>query len=94
MGYLCDELVFKTKEGFHKYYYSSKVPLDSKLFEKHHYGNLYNFLQYANAVPLKEIVIGKEFSMEMTATQVLPEALDPELFKLPGDIETEPAPGE
>lgn len=92
LDHMCDELIFKTKDGIHKYYFSSKVPLDSKLFKAHQYGNFYNFLQYANAIPLKEIVIGKEFDMELVATEVSPQILDPKLFIMPADVKSQPAP--
>ena len=92
LDYTCDELVFKTKDGIHKYYFTSKVPLDSKLFKAHQYGNLYNFLQYANAVPLKEIIIGKEFNMELVATEVSPQVLDSKLFIMPAEVKSQPAP--
>lgn len=39
LGYSCDELILTCKSGIQKYYYSSKLAVDIKLFENHKYGN-------------------------------------------------------
>ena len=75
MGYLCDEVVLTCKSGVQKYYFNSKLGIDSKLFVNHKFGNWYAYLQKANAVPLKIIVDTEKFTMESVATEIKPAAL-------------------
>jgi len=90
LGYSCDELVLTCVSGVHKYYYNSRLRVDSKLFVNHKYGNMYNYLSLINAVPLKMIIEDSEIIMESTATQVKPKKLDPKLFTLPPGTKTGP----
>lgn len=43
LGYDCDELTLTCKSGVQKYYFTSKLAADCKLYEKHLYGNWYDF---------------------------------------------------
>src|SRR6202012_3387001 len=47
LGYQCDELVLNCKTGVEKYYFTSKFPVDSKLFAKHLCQNWYDYLKRA-----------------------------------------------
>ncbi|RVT99992.1 hypothetical protein EOD41_13585 [Mucilaginibacter limnophilus] len=86
LGYKCDELILTCKSGIQKYYFSSKLPLDSKLFEKHKYGNWYEFLNRTNAVPLKIILDNPQLSLESVATEIKKVPLDKNLFVLPAGM--------
>lgn len=75
-----------------KYYFSSKLPIDEKLYTKHALGNWYAFTSKAKAVPLKIIVDSPQFSMESVATEVKPGKLDKNLFTLPAGVATQKSP--
>lgn len=83
LGYTCDELIFVSKSGTTKYYYSSKVPIDSKLYAKQVFQNWYAYLKIANAMPLQMICDNKQATEVMTAISVTDTKLDDALFKLP-----------
>ncbi len=82
LGYVCDELILTCGSGVQKFYYSSKLKVDSKLFTKHQYGNYYNYVSRTNAIPLKTIIEDPEFTMESVATEIKPGKLDPKMFQL------------
>jgi len=92
LGYKCDELVLTCKSGVQKYYFSSQLPVDAKLFENHHYGNWYAYLSKANAVPLKIVIESTQFSLESIATEVQPMQLSERLFALPANVQTMKSP--
>jgi hypothetical protein len=92
LGYKCDELVLTCKTGIQKYYFSSKLPLDSKLYEKHKFGNWAAFLAKANAVPLKIVIDNQQFTIESVATDVKAMAIDSKLFELPAGMQTQKSP--
>ncbi|MFI5136498.1 MAG: hypothetical protein ACHQIM_01640 [Sphingobacteriales bacterium] len=92
LGYTCDELVLNCKSGVQKYYFSSKLPVDSKLYANHLYGNWYIFLTKANAMPLKMIIDNAQLTLESIATEVKPMKLDPSLFLLPAGVQTAKSP--
>jgi hypothetical protein len=87
LGYKCDELILTTKTGTEKYYFSSKLPINSKLFLNHKFGDWYAYLVKANAVPLKTIIDTPQFSLESVATEITPMKLEKSFFTLqPGTI--------
>lgn len=88
LGYTCDELILTCKSGIQKYYFSSKIPADSKLFMNHKFGNWYAYLSKANALPLKTIIDSEQFTIESVATKVIPMNLEQAFFSLPANIET------
>ncbi|MBC7829954.1 MAG: hypothetical protein H7122_19565 [Chitinophagaceae bacterium] len=83
LGYKCDELVLTCKSGIQKYYFNSQLSIDSKLYEKHKYGNWFEFLFRTNAVPLKSIVDTDQLTLESVAIKVTPSQLDTRMFALP-----------
>jgi hypothetical protein len=87
LGYKCDELVLKCKSGIQKYYFSTKLPVDSKLFSRHQYGNWYAYLSKANAIPLKMVIENERFNMESIATELKPMTLDNIMFILPQGVQ-------
>ena len=92
LGYKCDELVLTCKSGVQKYYFNSKLGIDSRLFVNHKFGNWYAYLQKANAVPLKIVIDSPQFSMESVATEIKPGKLDDKLFVLAPGTKTEKSP--
>lgn len=92
LGHSCDELVLNCKSGVQKYYYNSKFPLDPNLFEKHVYGNWYEFVKVSKAIPLKMIIDSQQFTLVSTATSVEPSKIDAKLFVLPEGTKTMKSP--
>ncbi|TBT97604.1 hypothetical protein CWI39_2849p0010, partial [Hamiltosporidium magnivora] len=64
LGYKCDELVLTCKSGIQKYYFNSKLMVDTKLFVNHKFGNWYDLVSKSNALPLKLIIENTQFSLE------------------------------
>lgn len=85
LGYKCDELIMTCKSGIQKYYFNSKFSVDTKLYVNHKYGNWYDYLLKANALPLKIIIENAQFTMESRAIEIKPMQLDDKLFTLPTD---------
>lgn len=92
LGYKCDELILTCKSGVQKYYYSSKLKMDAKLYENFKYQNWYEYLSRANAVPLKMIIDNAQFYLESVATEVQKKKIDPSMFTLPSDAKLEKNP--
>jgi hypothetical protein len=92
LGYICDELIWKTKGGIQKYYFSKKLPVDSKLFVNHKYGDWYAYLAKANAVPLKMVVENPQLIMVSTAMVIKPMKLDQSFFVLPAGMQVIKSP--
>jgi hypothetical protein len=86
LGYKCDQLILHCKSGTQTFYYSSKIPVDSKLFSKHLYDNWYFYLTKAHAMPLKMIIENAQFSLQSVATEVKPMKLDASMFVLPPGV--------
>jgi|SRR5688572_18493485 len=92
LGYKCDEIILTCKSGIQKYYFSSKLSVDSKLFSNHKYGNWYDYMKVANALPLKMIIDNSQFTMEGIALEVKPMKLDNKEFELPANAKTGESP--
>jgi hypothetical protein len=92
LGYKCDELVLTCKSGIQKYYFNTKLSVDTKLFTNHKFGNWYDFLSKSNSLPLKSIVDNAQFTLESVATEVEEMKLDKTLFDLPIDSKTMKSP--
>jgi len=92
LGYKCDELVLTCKSGIQKYYFNSKVPVDSKLFINHQFGNWYAVLSKTNAIPLKMTVDNAQFYIESTAAEIKPGELDAAMFTLPAGATLQKSP--
>lgn len=91
-GYKCDELILTCKSGIQKYYYSSQLSVDIAAFEKHKFGNWYEFISRSKSLPLKMILDSPQFSYEGLAVEVKPMQLDKEMFLLPANIQTTKSP--
>lgn len=92
LGYDCDELILTCKSGVQKYYFTSKLAADCKLYEKHLYGNWYDFLKLAKGMSLKIIIENAQFTLEQTAIEVNAKKLDDAFFVLPADAKTTKSP--
>jgi hypothetical protein len=92
LGYNCDELTLICKSGVQKYYFSSKLPVDIKLYENHKYGNWYDFVKNSKSLTLKTIIETPQFTMETIATEVKPMKLDDKIFILPADTKISKSP--
>jgi hypothetical protein len=92
LGYMCDELILTCKSGIQKYYFTSKLGIDAKLYKNHKYENWYEYLKLTNAIPLKMIIEKAQFSMEITATEIKPMKLDNKEFQLPENAKTAKSP--
>ncbi len=92
LGYMCDELVLTCKTGVQKYYYSSKLAVDPKLFAAHKFGNWYDFVSKSNSIPLKTIIETPQFTMQSVTVEVKPGKLEKTLFELPAGAKTMKSP--
>ncbi|MBC7450739.1 MAG: DUF4412 domain-containing protein [Cytophagales bacterium] len=92
LGYTCDEVILTCKSGVQKYYFTSKLAVDTKLFTNHKFGNWYDYLSKSNALPLKLIIETGQFTLESVATEVKPMKLDNKEFELPAGIKTDKSP--
>ena len=85
LGYQCDELILTCKSGLQKYYFSSKLGVDPKLFEKHKFGNWNEIMSRTHGLPLKMVIDNPQFALESIAKEILPTELDDKIFELPAD---------
>jgi len=92
LGHKCDELVLTCNSGVQKYYFSSKLKVDPKLFEKHKFGNWNEIISRTNSLPLKMIIDSPQFTLECIATEIVPMKLDDKLFELPAASKVEKSP--
>ena len=92
LGYKCDEIILTCKSGTQKYYFNSKLAVDPKLFINHKYGNWYDYISRAKALPLKFIVDNAQFTWESVATEIKEMKLDQTLFELPENVKTVKSP--
>lgn len=92
LGYKCDEVVLTCKSGIQKYYFNTKLSVDTKLFINHKFGNWYDFVSKSNSLPLKSIVDNGQFTFESVATEVKEMKLDKTFFDLPAGTMTMKSP--
>ena len=92
LGYKCDEVILTCKSGVQKYYFNSKLSVDTKLFVNHKFGNWFDYLSKSNSLPLKSVIETAQFTIESIATEVKPMKLDTKTFELPAGIKTDKSP--
>ena len=92
LGYRCKELILKCKSGTQKYYFSSLLPVDARLYINHKFGNWYEFISRSNSLPLKAVIDNAQLELESIATEVKPMNLDPAIFELPANSKTVKSP--
>jgi hypothetical protein len=66
LGYKCDELILTCKSGIQKYYFNAAIAASPNLFAKHKYGNWFDYLSRAKALPLKSVIENEQFILETT----------------------------
>lgn len=89
LGYKCDEIILTCKSGIQKYYYNSKLAVDTKLYINHKFGNWYDYLSKSNALPLKMVLENPQFTTISIATEIKPMKLEINTFELPAGVKTE-----
>jgi len=92
LGHQCDELILTCKSGVQKYYFSSKLKVDPKLYENHKFGNWNEYISKSGALPLKVIIDSPQFTLESIAKEIKPSNLDDKLFELPADSKVQKSP--
>ncbi|WP_333821250.1 hypothetical protein [Ohtaekwangia sp.] len=92
LGYTCDEVTLTCKSGMQKYYFNTKLKVDPKLFANFKYGNFYEYLSRAQALPLKMTIETPQFVLESMATEVKPMTLEDKFFALPQGVKLEKSP--
>ncbi|HEY5750416.1 MAG TPA: hypothetical protein VIU12_30345 [Chryseolinea sp.] len=92
LGHPCDELVLTCKNGVEKYYFSSVLKVDAKLFVQHKFGNWNEVVSRTGALPLKMIIETPQFILESIATEIVPMKLDDKEFELPAGSKVEKSP--
>lgn len=92
LGYKCDEVILTCKSGVQKYYFNSKLSINTKLFANHKFGNWFEYLSKSKSLPLKSIIDTAQFTLESTATEVHRTKLDAKMFELPAGAKTEKSP--
>ena len=88
LGYDCNEVILHCNTGTWKYYFNTKLFIDSRLFSNCLIDSWYPYLLKANAVPLKIVNENADFIMESTAVAVKPMQLDKNMFALPEGVKT------
>ncbi len=92
LGYKCDELIMTCKSGIQKYYFNEKIAVDISLFKNHTYGNWYEYLKVAKALPLKSIIDTPQFVVESVATEITAMEIDDKEFQLPKNAKPAKSP--
>ncbi|HEY9047538.1 MAG TPA: hypothetical protein VIN08_16645, partial [Ohtaekwangia sp.] len=92
LGYPCDEVTLTCKSGVQKYYFSPKLRVDPKQFANFKYGNFYEYISRAQALPLKMVIETPQFILESVATEVKALKLEDKLFTLPEGAKLEKSP--
>lgn len=91
-GVWCDEIIFKTSNGLHKYYYNPDIKIDTRYFTQHKHGNLAEFLAISGSIPIIEIIEDKISSIKSEAVEIIQTTPPPHLFKLPPNVILVPSP--
>lgn len=92
LGKKCDEIILICKSGIQKYYFSSKLGVDSTLFKNHKFGNWFDFISKSNSLPLKMIIENPQFTMTSIATSATETELQDSFFRIPEGMTTNKSP--
>lgn len=92
LGHKCDEIVLTCKSGIQKYYFNSKISVEPSIFTGHLFGNWYDYLKVAKALPLKMVIENAQFTMTSIATEVKEMKLDDKEFQLSENTKTAKSP--
>lgn len=85
MNIVCDMLVIKTKSGgTSKYFFNANYcEVNPEIFNRHKYGNWYFAISKMKALPLKSIIETPEFTLIVTAQEIIQMKLKEDIFILP-----------
>ncbi|HYV91014.1 MAG TPA: hypothetical protein VE978_04500 [Chitinophagales bacterium] len=83
LGYNCDELILHTRKGTQIYDFAPQLAVDPSLFVNHKFGNWYDYLKIARAIPLRMIVEQDQVIITSEALAVKPAKLSDDYFVLP-----------
>nr|WP_288833671.1 hypothetical protein [uncultured Flavobacterium sp.] len=92
LGHECDEIVLTCKNGIQKYYFNSKISVEPSFFTGHLFGNWYDYLKVAKALPLKMVIENAQFTMTSIATEIKEMKLDAKEFQLSENTKTAKSP--
>ncbi|APA00162.1 hypothetical protein BIW12_12390 [Flavobacterium commune] len=92
LGHKCDEIVLTCKSGIQKYYFNSKISVEPSIFTGHLFGNWYDYLKVAKALPLKMVIENAQFTMTSIATEIKEMKLDDKEFQLSKNTKTVKSP--
>jgi len=92
LGYICDEVILTCKSGIQKYYFNTKLIVDISLYTNHLFGNWYDFLKIAKALPLKSVIENQQLILESVAIDVKTMKLEDKDFRLPENAKTAKSP--
>ncbi len=87
LGHTCDELVLTCTTGIQKYYFSEHCKIDALLFQKHLYGNWYEYLKLSNALPLMMIIQNQQYELTSTAIEIEEKKLNISIFEEPKNLD-------
>ena len=86
LNYDCDELILHCKKGTHTYDYAPQLAADPSLFINHKFGNWYDYLKIAKALPLRMVIEQDQVIITSEATSVKQMRLSDDFFALPEGV--------
>jgi hypothetical protein len=92
LNYNCDELILHCKKGTEIYDYAPQLMVDAGLFINHKFGNWYDYIRLAKAIPLHMEIEQDQVIITSEATAVKAEKLSDDLFVLPADVKLVKSP--
>ncbi|MGN6494536.1 MAG: hypothetical protein ACTHLE_21270 [Agriterribacter sp.] len=88
---ICDEIVFKIPSGFHTYYFDPSIKIDKRYFLNHKNGNLANFVNISESIPIVEISESNVGLITSVASEIIKTEPPKHLFQLPANAIFAPA---
>ncbi len=82
LGFVCDELIIKSKNSTQKYYFNSYFKIYPTESTNHKASNWFAYLSAAKALPLKMIIETEQFICESVATQYKKESITSNIVKI------------
>ena len=86
LNYNCDELILHCRKGTQTYDFAPQLSADPSLFVNHKFGNWYDYIRIAKALPLRMVIEQDQVVITSEATSVKPMRLDDDFFVLPADV--------
>jgi hypothetical protein len=86
LNYNCDELILHCRKGTQTYDYAPQLAADPSMFVNHKFGNWYDYIKIAKALPLRMVIEQAQVIITSEATSVKPMHLSDDFFVLPADV--------